>query len=258
MSSSSSHATMTYTSPLPANASPTARLPDYITESEPIEDNSKEDPEMDPVNYPFDEEEEEIPSPPLLLPPTRPLHTSPTYAYAPLGYRAAMIRLRDALPSTYHPLLPSEIPSPPLPLPPPDHRDAIPEADMPPRKRTYFTAPSYRFEIRESLAAAVSRQTRSTLARGINYGFIDTLDASIRAIDERVVTSLKEDNERMTDIVSTHRHDSEDFFTRHQDVQDERALLQAQISTLRRERRYHRHTAMISESEAMYARQASS
>ncbi|GJW64946.1 putative reverse transcriptase domain-containing protein [Tanacetum coccineum] len=110
----------------------------------------------------------------------------------------------------------------------------------------------------ESLAATISRHTRSTLARGIDYGFIDTLDASIRATDERVMISLKEVNERMTDIVSTHRHGSEDFYTRHQDVQDERALLHAQISTLRRERRYHCHTAMISESEAMYARQASS
>ncbi|GKD24489.1 hypothetical protein Tco_1230703, partial [Tanacetum coccineum] len=104
-----------------------------------------------------------IPSPPILLPPTRPLHTSPTYARAPLGYRAAMIQLRAALPSTYHLLLPSEIPSPPLPLPPPDHRDAIPEADMPPRKRTCFIAISYRFEIKEILAAAVARQTSEAM-----------------------------------------------------------------------------------------------
>nr|GEV64953.1 hypothetical protein [Tanacetum cinerariifolium] len=40
-----------------------------------------------------------IPSPPLLLPP---LHTSPTYASAPLGNRAAMVQLRAASPSTYH------------------------------------------------------------------------------------------------------------------------------------------------------------
>ncbi|GKG22823.1 hypothetical protein Tco_0388126, partial [Tanacetum coccineum] len=32
-------------------------------------------------------------------------------------------------------------------LPSPTHRDAIPEADMPPQKRTCFTAPSHRFEI---------------------------------------------------------------------------------------------------------------
>ncbi|GJW71733.1 hypothetical protein Tco_0128650 [Tanacetum coccineum] len=79
-------------------------------------------------------------------------------------YRADMVQLRAALPSTYHLLLPLEIPSPPLPLPSPDYRDAIPEADMLPRKRTCFTAPSHRFEIRESLIAAAARQTRLAVA----------------------------------------------------------------------------------------------
>ncbi|GJS13094.1 hypothetical protein Tco_0407566 [Tanacetum coccineum] len=104
-----------------------------------------------------------IPSPPLLLPPTRPLHTSTTYARALLGYRAAVIPL----------LL--------LPLPSPDRRGAIPEADMPPQKRIYFTALSHRFEIRESSATATARQTGPALAHDVDYGFIDTLDASIRA-----------------------------------------------------------------------------
>ncbi|GKD13655.1 hypothetical protein Tco_1198062, partial [Tanacetum coccineum] len=48
-----------------------------------------------------------IPLPPFLA--RSPLHTSPTDAGAPLGYRAAMIRLRAKSPSTSHP----------LPLPPP-------------------------------------------------------------------------------------------------------------------------------------------
>nr|GEZ14948.1 hypothetical protein [Tanacetum cinerariifolium] len=55
-----------------------------------------------------------IPSPPLLL---LDLHTSPTYTSAPLGYRAAMVQLRVASPSTYHLLPPSEIPSPILHVP---------------------------------------------------------------------------------------------------------------------------------------------
>nr|GEU51776.1 hypothetical protein [Tanacetum cinerariifolium] len=50
-----------------------------------------------------------IPSPPLPLP--SPPTTSLTYAEAPLGYRAAMIRLRATSLSTHHP---SEIPSPPM------------------------------------------------------------------------------------------------------------------------------------------------
>ncbi|GKD35882.1 putative reverse transcriptase domain-containing protein, partial [Tanacetum coccineum] len=45
--------------PLPADASLTTRSPGYIVDSEPIEDDSEEDPEMDPVDYPSDEEEEE-------------------------------------------------------------------------------------------------------------------------------------------------------------------------------------------------------
>ncbi|GKB62870.1 hypothetical protein Tco_0919056 [Tanacetum coccineum] len=47
--------------PLLAPASPTALSPSYIADSEPIKDGPKEDPEMDPVDYPSDEEEEEEP-----------------------------------------------------------------------------------------------------------------------------------------------------------------------------------------------------
>ncbi|GJS12387.1 reverse transcriptase domain-containing protein [Tanacetum coccineum] len=86
------------------------------------------------------------------------------YGNANLGYRAAMVQLRAASPSTYNPLLPLEIPSPPLPLPSPDRRDAIPDADMLPRKRTCFTAPSHRFKIRESSVPAAARQTGLAMA----------------------------------------------------------------------------------------------
>ncbi|GKF11255.1 hypothetical protein Tco_0049181, partial [Tanacetum coccineum] len=101
-----------------------------------------------------------VPSPPLLvLSPPLPLPsppTSPTYDRAPLGYKAAMIRLRVASPSTYHPLLPSETPSPPI------------------------------FEVEESSSAA-ARHTGHTLAHRIDYRFIDTVDASIRASDIRAM-----------------------------------------------------------------------
>ncbi|GKE80272.1 hypothetical protein Tco_1550272 [Tanacetum coccineum] len=86
MSSSSSHATVTYTSeappshvpapaypeylapsndevpvkdqPLPTDASPTIDSPGYIADSEPIKDDFEEDPKMDPIEYDADEEEE--------------------------------------------------------------------------------------------------------------------------------------------------------------------------------------------------------
>ncbi|GKC66223.1 putative reverse transcriptase domain-containing protein, partial [Tanacetum coccineum] len=93
-----------------------------------------------------------IPSP--LLPLPSPPTTSPTYAEAPLVYRAAEIRLRATSPPTHHP---SEIPSPPLLLPSTTHRYYLPEADMPLRKRARFTTPTGRFEVRESSSAAAAR-----------------------------------------------------------------------------------------------------
>ncbi|GKB87364.1 hypothetical protein Tco_0959636, partial [Tanacetum coccineum] len=93
-------------------------------------------------------------SPPLPL-PSPPTHTSPTYDQAPLGYRAARIRLRVASPSTHHL---SEIPLPPLLLPSTSHKDDIPEADIPLRKRARFTAPAFEFEVGESTANVAVRQ----------------------------------------------------------------------------------------------------
>ncbi|GKE42369.1 hypothetical protein Tco_1469653 [Tanacetum coccineum] len=85
--------------------------------------------------------EAEIPSPPFPVP--SPPTTNPTYAKAPLGFKATGIRLRAAspLPSppTYHPL-PLPRPSPPLP-PPVDRREDILEADIPPRKMLCLIAP---------------------------------------------------------------------------------------------------------------------
>ncbi|GKG11465.1 hypothetical protein Tco_0342865, partial [Tanacetum coccineum] len=104
-------------------------------------------PPLTSLSYPLPQ----IPSPPLPL-PSPPTHTSPTYAKAPLGYRATMIRSRAA--ST----LPLPIPSSPLLLLATDHRKDVPEADVPPRKRLCLTAPAPRFEVRENSAAAAARQ----------------------------------------------------------------------------------------------------
>ncbi|GJS41629.1 putative reverse transcriptase domain-containing protein [Tanacetum coccineum] len=137
-----------------------------------------------------------IPSPSLLLPP---LYTSPTYVSAPLGYRAAMVQLRVASPSMYHPL---HVPSPPLLLPSTSYRVDIPEAEMPPRKRVCFTTLTHRFEVGESSTAAAAGQTGHTLARRVDYGFIDTLDASIRASKSRVMTIVEEQRQDTSDLVT--------------------------------------------------------
>ncbi|GKC59722.1 hypothetical protein Tco_1087320, partial [Tanacetum coccineum] len=69
--------------------------------------------------------------------------TSPAYVQAPLGHRAAVIRMRDD----------------------------IPEEDMPPRRRFVLTAPSPGFDVAESSAAAVARPPRG------QYDFVDTIVA---------------------------------------------------------------------------------
>ncbi|GJV96040.1 hypothetical protein Tco_1547617 [Tanacetum coccineum] len=102
-------------------------------------------------------------SSPLPLP--SPLTTSPTDTGAPLGYRAAGIRMRatDA--------------SPPSLLPPTSPRTDIPEAEMPPRKRACLTTPAPGYEIGESSAAGAARQPGLTPA-------IDTWDEIVEAMME--------------------------------------------------------------------------
>ncbi|GJT90338.1 hypothetical protein Tco_1079183 [Tanacetum coccineum] len=146
-------------------------------------------------------------SPPLPLAPL-PLPVSPTY---PLGYKSAMIRLRDEAPSTsYSPLPhiilshtradtpPSGTPSsgtpPILPIPlhtsllslhllSTDRRADRPEVTLPPRKRLCI-ALGPRYEVGESLSTPTAR-----IPGGFNadYGFFATMDREIMRDLERDV-----------------------------------------------------------------------
>ncbi|GKD38664.1 hypothetical protein Tco_1258871, partial [Tanacetum coccineum] len=198
-----------------------------------------------------------IPLPPLLvpslpLPLPLPPTTSPTYAEAPLGYRAAEIRLRAASPSTHHP---SEIPLPPLLLPSTTHGDDLPEANMPLQKRAHFTTPTGRFEVGDSSSTAAARQAGQTLAHRVDYGFIDTIESSIRASESRVMTVVRVVNERVTNLATTQRQETHELQVHCEDTQYDQALLGAQVSILRRERRYFRSMASSYGREAIIARQ---
>ncbi|GKC41485.1 hypothetical protein Tco_1059207 [Tanacetum coccineum] len=86
------------------------------------------------------------------------------------------IQLRAASP------LPLPAPSSPFPLPATDRMEDIPKADVPPQKRLCLTAPTPRFEIRESSAATAARQPRSFMVRRADYSFMDTDNrATVRA-----------------------------------------------------------------------------
>ncbi|GJT89958.1 putative ribonuclease H-like domain-containing protein [Tanacetum coccineum] len=77
-------------------------------------------------------------------------------------------------------------------LPSTAHRDDIPKADMLLWKRACFSAPASEFEVGESLAAATARQAGHALTSSVDYGFIDTIDASICASERRVMTAMGE------------------------------------------------------------------
>ncbi|GJU19803.1 hypothetical protein Tco_1153145 [Tanacetum coccineum] len=109
-----------------------------------------------------------IPSPPFpVSPPASPIR--------PLGYRAAMIRLRAETPSTSH-SLPLPTSSPPLQLLSSDHRTDRPKITLPPRKRLGISL-GPRYEIGESSAAAANRPIGG---RRVDYGFVGTMDTEIR------------------------------------------------------------------------------
>ncbi|GJR44903.1 hypothetical protein Tco_1313006 [Tanacetum coccineum] len=161
----------------------------------------------------------QIPSPPLLLP--SPPTTSPTYAEALLGYKAAGIRLRAVSPPTHHL---SEIPSPPLLLPSTSHRDDILEADLPPRKRLCLTAPTPRFEVGESSSVAAARQVERSMSREVGYRITETWDELVDTIQEIALTTLEGVNQRVTELATTMSRDTHEIHIRLEDAQDDRAL----------------------------------
>nr|GEV21799.1 putative reverse transcriptase domain-containing protein [Tanacetum cinerariifolium] len=182
-----------------------------------------------------------LPIPSLPLPLPSPLTTSPTDTGAPLGYKAAGIKMRALLLST-------------------SRRTDIPEADMPPRKRACLTAPTLEFEIGESSAAGATRQpgpTESGLRRcrveQTGYGITDTWDEIVDKMMEIAPTTLEGVNEKVTELDTTVRQRTDEFEVCFEDAQFDRALLRARVNILYRDRPYHCRKAMLMDREAMYS-----
>ncbi|GJS76236.1 hypothetical protein Tco_0726117 [Tanacetum coccineum] len=140
----------------------------------------------------------QISSPPLLVSSPVPVlsPSPPASPIRPLGYRAAMIRLRAEAASTSHSLpLPPPIilshtrpdaPSsgiPPLHLLSADRRADRPKVTLPPRKRLGI-ALGPRYEIGESSSVVAARPTKGLRA---DYGFVATIDREIMRDLERDV-----------------------------------------------------------------------
>ncbi|GJX19318.1 putative reverse transcriptase domain-containing protein [Tanacetum coccineum] len=212
------------------------------------------------------------PSPPISLSPPSagerlvrsmapPAHSSPPPAHSsPLlpssGCPIQIQTLKIALPS--HAALPAysspppaalpSLPLPPLPpslyIPPPvDRRDDIPESEQPPRKRLYLSTLGSRYEVGESSTA------RPTRGRGIDYGFVSTVDAEERrqgirdvgygirdtwvdlaeAVPEIAPMTVGEVNTRVTELAELHEHDTQDLYALLEDAQDIRSRISQRV-----------------------------
>ncbi|GKD54568.1 hypothetical protein Tco_1287955, partial [Tanacetum coccineum] len=191
-----------------------------------------------------------LPSSPLPIVPHP--YGSPNHMRAPLGFRAAMGRLRASSPSTHHPLHPSPpLPPPPSSLhitPPVDRREDIPEAELPPRKRLYLTALTSRYKVGESSTIA----PRPTGGHGIDYGYIGTLDAEARrqraeavgygirdtwvdpreAAEEVAMTTLEGVNTRVTELAAVQEQDTQDIYAIIEDTQDRQTQIFQSVEAL--------------------------
>ncbi|GKD50945.1 hypothetical protein Tco_1279921 [Tanacetum coccineum] len=157
--------------------------------------------------------------------------TSPTYDQAPLGHRAAMIRIRDD----------------------------IPEEDMPPRRRFVLTAPPPGCDVAESSAAAAARAPKR------QYDFVDTVEAGqglirslghdaktiaratdraedvgyvrdLQASEHRMMTFIEEVNLRVSYQAQVFRKESEDFYTQLHDARTDRIDIRLEINVVRGQR----------------------
>ncbi|GKE47651.1 hypothetical protein Tco_1478909, partial [Tanacetum coccineum] len=155
--------------------------------------------------------------------------TSSAYDQAPLGHRAAMIRMRDD----------------------------IPEEDMPPRRRFVLTDPPPRCDVAESFAAARA-------PRG-QYDFVDTIEAGqglihspghdartiaraadraedvgyvrvVQTSEHSMMTSIEEVNLRVSYQAQVRRKESEDFYTQLHDAQTGRRDIRLEIDVVRGQR----------------------
>ncbi|GJS87238.1 putative reverse transcriptase domain-containing protein [Tanacetum coccineum] len=200
--------------PLPHVDSPTAESPGYVTESDPEEDPEEyeDDKTEDGLDHcpasgfhiPLETEVERLlampipsPSPPISLSPpfarerlarcTAPSpHSSPPPVPLPLlpssECPTQIQALRIASTQALVDVVTAALPSPLLLLLPPylyislpvDCRNDLPKSKLPPRKRLCLSALGSRYEVGESSTA------RPTRGRGIDYGFVSTVDAEAR------------------------------------------------------------------------------
>nr|GFB04693.1 hypothetical protein [Tanacetum cinerariifolium] len=205
------------------------------------------------------------PLPPILSPPSPVLSPAPPPSpIRSLGYRAAMIRLRDEAASTSH--------SPPLQLPSASRREDIPEVALPPQKRLDI-ALGPRYEVGESssfaatrpaggfradygFVATVDREIMRDPEREVGYGITDSWDKIVETLHGAPVSTDTELGGYVREFETRVRQDTDEIYMRWDDEQTERQLLAGQLNMLFRDRRAHAYTHQLMETEARMSREA--
>ncbi|GJT18781.1 putative reverse transcriptase domain-containing protein [Tanacetum coccineum] len=200
------------------------------------------------------------PSPPISLSPPSAgkrlarciaphAHSSPLLASS--GCPTQIQTLRIASTQALIDAVTAALPSPPLPplppslyIPPPiDYRDKILKSKHPPRKRLCLSTLGSRYEVRESSTA------RPTRGRGIDYGFVSTVDVeerrqgirdvgygirdtwvdSAEAVLEIAPMTVGEVNTRVTELAEPHEHNTQDLYALLEDAQDGRSRISQRV-----------------------------
>ncbi|GJZ77430.1 hypothetical protein Tco_0642102 [Tanacetum coccineum] len=209
--------------------------------------------------------------------PSPPISLSPPS----VGERLARIASTQAFIDAVTAALPSP-PLPPLPLSlyiplPVDRKDDLPESELPPRKRLCLSTLGSRYEIGESSTA------RPTRGRGVDYGFVSTVDAEARrqgisevgygvrdtwvdlaeAVPEVAPMTMGEVNTRVTKLAELHERDTQDLYALLEDAQDGRtrisqrvAMDSQRVDLLMGDRMTLQETVWMVEEEAYASREA--
>ncbi|GKA51907.1 hypothetical protein Tco_0745103 [Tanacetum coccineum] len=179
----------------------------------------------------------QIPSPPLPpillpLPVSSPPPASPTY---PLGYRAAMIRLRAEVPSASYSPPPHIIlshtradtppsgtpPLLPIPLPTSSPSLLLPSADHGADKLKVLLNTSEEVMADYGFVATIDREIRRDLERDVGYGITDTWEEMLVDMPGAPATDDTELGRWMTKFSTRVRQDTDEIYVRLDDEQTE-------------------------------------
>ncbi|GJW79347.1 hypothetical protein Tco_0141029 [Tanacetum coccineum] len=107
-------------------------------------------------------------------------------------------------------------------------------------------------DIRRDFVLGITRSLKgpgSTMARRVDHSFVDTVDTRVRDTERRTMAAVEVVNLRVNYQEDVCRRESLEFYSRHQEAQEDRATVRAEIEILRRER-------LAYEQESIETRQA--